>query len=131
MTIDVSIESGVYGRLIVARLKPNEDLIESIEAMCVEHDIQRAVVRGVVGSLTAATLLRGDALSVREQCVAGPGVEILNVFGEVNVVGGLPTSHLSGIVADTNGDLFAGRFKKGANLSFITIEASIQEWLPA
>jgi len=131
VTNDVSIESGVYGRLIVARMKPNEDLIESIESMCVQYEIKHAVVRGVVGSLTTATLLHGDESTAQEQVVTGPGVEILNVFGEVNVVDGMPSTRLSGVVADTTGHLYAGRFKKGGNRSFITIEASVQEWLPS
>lgn len=133
LDVPVAIENGTLGRLVVARLKPNQDLTESIEALCAEHGISRAIVRGAVGSLIDARLAfrAGDAW--REQLVSGPGVEILNVFGEVDVrpdtAHALPMLH--GMVADTDGRMFAGRFVRGGNLSFITIEVTLQEWLPA
>ena len=34
------------------------------------------------------------------------------------------------VVADVEGKIFAGRFVRGANLSFITIEITLQEWIP-
>ncbi|BDD93094.1 DNA-binding protein [Pandoraea sp. XJJ-1] len=133
LDIPVDIENGTLGRLVVARLKPNQDLTESIEALCVEHAISRAIVRGAVGSLIDARLAFRAGDGWREQRVSGPGVEILNVFGEVDVrpeaVSELPTLH--GMVADTDGRMFAGRFVRGGNLSFITIEVTLQEWLPA
>ncbi|GAB3625993.1 DNA-binding protein [Pandoraea terrae] len=128
----VAIENGTLGRLVVARLKPNQDLTESIEALCAEHGIARAVVRGAVGSLIDARLAHRSGDGWREQVVTGPGVEILNVFGEVDVSNGPPAvPMLHGMVADTDGRMFAGRFVRGGNLSFITIEVTLQEWLPA
>ncbi|WP_449412319.1 PPC domain-containing DNA-binding protein [Pandoraea soli] len=133
LNIPVDIENGTLGRLVVARLKPNQDLTESIEALCAEHAISRAIVRGAVGSLIDARLAFRAGDGWREQRVSGPGVEILNVFGEVDVrsdvASELPTLH--GMVADTDGRMFAGRFVRGGNLSFITIEVTLQEWLPA
>lgn len=131
--IPVAIENGTLGRLVVARLKPNQDLTESIEALCAEHGIARAIVRGAVGSLIDARLSHRAGDGWREQVVNGPGVEILNVFGEVDTrspgEGDVPTLH--GMVADTQGRMFAGRFVRGGNLSFITIEVTLQEWVPA
>jgi predicted DNA-binding protein with PD1-like motif len=130
MNTDVLIESGHYGRLIVARIKPNEDLIESLESKCLEHGIGRAIIRGVVGSLIDASLERGRGSTAREQPISGPGVEILNVFGEIDLRDrSTPNTVLNGIVADTKGQMFAGRFRRGENRSFITIEASLQEWI--
>lgn len=128
----VAIENGTLGRLIIARLKPNQDLTESIEALCVQHGIARAIVRGAVGSLIDARLAYRAGDGWREHVVTGPGVEILNVFGEIDVTNDaeqMPTLH--GMVADTDGQMFAGRFVRGGNLSFITIEVTLQEWLPA
>ena len=59
--------------------------------------------------------------------INGPGVEILNVFGEV---GFSSANHLQGVVADVDGKIYAGRFVRGGNLSFITIEITLQEWIP-
>ncbi|VVE90542.1 PPC domain-containing DNA-binding protein [Pandoraea bronchicola] len=133
LDVPVAIENGTLGRLVVARLKPNQDLTESIEALCAEHGISRAIVRGAVGSLIDARLAFRAGDVWREQLVRGPGVEILNVFGEVDVrpdaAHALPMLH--GMVADTDGRMFAGRFVRGGNLSFITIEVTLQEWLPA
>ncbi|AHB04828.1 DNA-binding protein [Pandoraea pnomenusa 3kgm] len=133
LEVPVAIENGTLGRLVVARLKPNQDLTESIEVLCAEHGIARAIVRGAVGSLIDARLAFRAGDSWREQLVSGPGVEILNVFGEVDVrpeaAQTLPMLH--GMVADTEGRMFAGRFVRGGNLSFITIEVTLQEWLPA
>jgi predicted DNA-binding protein with PD1-like motif len=131
--IPVAIENGTLGRLVVARLKPNQDLTESIEALCTEHGIARAIVRGAVGSLIDARLAFRAGDGWRERIVTGPGVEILNVFGEVDAHADasrtLPMLH--GMVADTDGRMFAGRFVRGGNLAFITIEVTLQEWLPA
>lgn len=124
----VSIESGTYGRLVVVRVKPNRDLIESLEEVCREYKITRGVVRSALGSLVDGTLLSpsGD----HEEHIGGPGVEILNVTGEVSFdTQGQGTTTLTGMVAGTDGRVYAGRFKRGANLAFITIEASLQEWV--
>lgn len=132
LDVPIAIENGTLGRLVVARLKPNQDLTESIEALCAEHAISRAIVRGAVGSLIDARLAFRSGDGWREQLVSGPGVEILNVFGEIDArseaAGGLPMLH--GMVADTGGRMYAGRFVRGGNLSFITIEVTLQEWLP-
>ncbi|MCE4063374.1 DNA-binding protein [Pandoraea sputorum] len=133
LDVPVAIENGTLGRLVVARLKPNQDLTESIEALCAEHAIARAIVRGAVGSLIDARLAFRSGDGWREQVVNGPGVEILNVFGEVDARPGAASAMpmLHGMVADTEGRMFAGRFVRGGNLSFITIEVTLQEWLPA
>ncbi|WP_322012361.1 PPC domain-containing DNA-binding protein [Paraburkholderia sp. J12] len=129
----VVIESGRYGRLVVARLKPGEDLVEALEALCAGHAIARAAVRSVVGSLVEAQLARGHGSAVQSFVVPGPGVEILTVSGEVWANAGAETgvarTSLNGIVADTQGQMYAGRFVRGGNRSFITIEVTLQEWI--
>jgi predicted DNA-binding protein with PD1-like motif len=124
------IEMGYYGRLIVARIKPNEDLIASLEGLCAAHAIGHAVVRGAVGSLTEARLARGYGASEQIMAVVGPGIEILSVYGEVlGASENGPRTALSGVVADPAGQLYAGRFCRGGNLAFVTIEVSLQEWI--
>jgi predicted DNA-binding protein with PD1-like motif len=126
----VSIEAGTYGRLIMARLKPNRDLIESLEEICRENDIDRAIVRSALGSLVDGRLTGQGGKP--DQVISGPGVEILNVTGEIAFDSqGRPVSVLSGMVAGTDGQVYAGKFVRGGNLAFITIEVSIQEWVPA
>ena len=124
----ITVESGHYGRLVVARLKPGEDLVEALEQLCVAHAITRAVVRSAVGSLVEARLARRSAEAGESFTVPGPGVEILNAFGEV-ALDAAERATISGMVADTEGRMYAGYFVPGANRSFITIEVTLQEWV--
>lgn len=125
----VTVESGRFGRLVVARVRPNEDLTSAVETLCGEHGIRRAVIRGVVGSLIDANLAFGTPDDEHIVTVKGPGVEILNVSGEVkSSESGEAMASLSATVADTKGQMYAGRLCRGSNLSFITIEVTFQEW---
>lgn len=121
------IQAGEFGRLVVARLKPNEDILESAEALCAGHGIETAVIRGGLGSLIDARLEYDDREGPRHIIVSGPGIEILSITGEVSQ----GRSRLQAVVADAEGKIFAGRLSRGGNLSFITIELTLQEWLPA
>lgn len=120
------IENGQLGRLVVARLKPNEDIIESAEALCQQHGISVAVIRGGLGSLIDAQLNYLGRHGMKNIVVLGPGVEVLSLSGEI-IAG---ESRVQAVVADVNGNIFAGRLERGRNLSFITVELTLQEWLP-
>jgi len=127
--LDIQVQEGRLGKLVMARLKPNEDLTESVEALCRQHGMAAAIVRGAIGSLIDARLAYASTDGWREMHISGPGVEILNVFGELGC--GQAHQTLQGVVADSDGKIFAGRFVRGGNLCFITIEITLQEWLPA
>ncbi|WP_244831970.1 PCC domain-containing protein [Caballeronia sp. TF1N1] len=126
----VVVKRGHYGRLLVARIKPNQDLAESLVVLCRANGFHNAVVRGVVGSLIDGNLARGQDDSEQIVHIRGPGVEILSVYGEIlNATSDAAAVSLHGVVADTAGQIYAGRFMPGSNLSFITIEVSVQEWI--
>lgn len=126
-TIEESqVQGGRLGRLVIARLKPNEDIIDSAEALCKDHGIHLAVVRGGLGSLIDAQLCYLGRQGMIEIHVDGPGVEILSISGEI--ISG--ESRLQAVVADADGKLYAGRLERGKNLTFITVELTLQEWLP-
>jgi len=125
---NVVVENGHYGRLLVARLKPGEDLVDALETLCASQDVARAVVRSAVGSLVEAQLVWGHGGAKKTAVVPGPGVEILNASGEISADGAGRTA-ISGMVAGTDGRMYAGRFVRGANRSFITIEVTLQEWV--
>jgi len=127
---NIQVEEGTLGKLVMARLKPNQDLTESVEALCRQHGMKTAIVRGAIGSLIDGHLQYATPAGVRRMEINGPGVEILNVFGEIGFADG-QANPLQGVIADTEGKIFAGRFVRGANLSFITIEITLQEWIPA
>ena len=119
------VQTGRLGRLVVARLKPNEDLIDSAEALRKAHGIENAVVRGGLGSLIDAHLQYLGRSGMKDIRVGGPGVEILSLSGEIRV----GDSQIQAVVADVDGNIYAGRLQRGHNLSFITIELTLQEWL--
>lgn len=130
----VKLEAGCYGRTVIARLKPNEDIVESLERLCLQYGIARAVVRSAVGSLIDGNLLMSTVASQTTQRVTGPGVEIVGLFGEVaGAQAGRDdtsgTTSLTAILSGTDSQVFAGRVVRGMNLSFITVEVTLQEWL--
>jgi predicted DNA-binding protein with PD1-like motif len=121
-------EEGRLGRIAVVRLRPNEDLVTAVEAACREHRLAHALVRSAVGSLVDAVLEAGD----RTLEVAGPGIEILTLGGEVRPdAEGLPHADLRGTIADGKAQVYGGRFRRGENPICITLELVLQEWLPA
>ncbi|MGQ7933059.1 PPC domain-containing DNA-binding protein [Paraburkholderia sp. D1E] len=130
---EVKLEAGRYGRTVIARLKPNEDIVESLERLCAQYGIGRAVMRSAVGSLIDGHLASGAGAALATQIVKGPGVEIVGLFGEVaGIVSGRDdtgTTELTAILSGTDSQVFAGRVVRGMNLSFITIEVTLQEWI--
>ncbi len=121
------LEPGRLGRLCTVRLRPNQDLAEGIEALCREMDLSHAVVRAAVGSLNDAVFEAGG----RELKVAGPGLEIILLSGEITSdTKGAPRANLFGAVCDAEGQVTGGRFLPGRNIICITLELLLQEWLP-
>jgi uncharacterized protein len=122
-------ESGSMGRVAYARISPNEDLVQSVEKVCIGQGFKNAFVRGALGSLVDAALLREDGLVTH---VKGPAVEIVSLAGEVRTTGdGSVRAALSGVVADPSGQVYGGPFVSGANIICITLEVTLEEWLPA
>ena len=124
---DTQIQEGRFGRLLTVRIRPNLDLVESIEKICAAHGIAQAEVRSAIGSLTDAVLQVGES----KETIAGPGLEIALASGHV-VTGedGLPQAQLFGLVSDGNGRPHGGEFVRGENPVFVTLELVLQEWLP-
>ncbi len=122
-----TIEQGHTGRIVYARLLPNEDLVQSIEKLCLAHGFARAMVRGSLGSLTQASL-EGAGAYVEE--LPGPAVEVLTLCGEVALeASGAVVARLSGTVVDPAGAVHAGRFVSGRNPVCMTFEAVLEEWV--
>jgi predicted DNA-binding protein with PD1-like motif len=129
MTEAAIVESGSMGRVAYARIAPNEDLVIGVEKLCVAEGFRHAFVRGALGSLVDACLgtLDGKYLQIK-----GPAVEIVSLAGEVRSTddGSLRAS-LSGVVADTEGNVYGGPFVAGSNPICMTFEVTLEEWLPA
>jgi len=131
-TNSVVVERGRFGRILTARIRPNVDLVEGIEQICADNDISHAEIRGCVGSVMDAVLeIGGGAETAREQIVQGPGLEIALTAGEVRPdAEGHPRARLYGLIANWESSAYAGEFVRGKNLTFVTLELVLQEWLP-
>ncbi len=122
------VESGAMGRVAYARVAPNEDLVTSIEKLCLAEGFRHAFVRGALGSLVDACLAAADG-SCRQ--IRGPAVEIVSLAGEVRQQpDGSLRAALTGVVADTEGCVHGGPFVAGANPVCVTFEVTLEEWLP-
>jgi len=123
---------GRYGRVFSARLLCNDDLVESIEELCAANGVRNAMVKGGLGSLFRARLEQAAADPSRTIDVQGYAVELLSLTGSVatDAATGRPRADLFGIVADNRGASYAGKFVRGATPTCVTVELTVQEWLP-
>jgi predicted DNA-binding protein with PD1-like motif len=112
------------GGVWTVRLKPFEDVTNSLCAFGIENGLRRIAVLGCVGSLMHATL-RGASGQVRY--TEGPGVEIVAASGWLDVEQPA-SSALTLTVADRQGALHAGRPAPGGNPVCVTVELIVQEW---
>jgi uncharacterized protein len=125
----IAVENGSMGRVAYARIAPNEDLVQGVEKLCLAEGFRNAFVRGALGSLVDACLGTIDGKYLR---IKGPAVEIVSLAGEVRSSddGSLQAS-LTGVVADTDGNVYGGPFVAGSNPICMTFEVTLEEWLPA
>jgi len=122
------IESGQMGRVAYARIAPNEDLVYGVEKLCLASGFKNAFVRGALGSLVDGCMQRMDG---RQEQIKGPAVEIVSLAGEVrSVQDGSMRASLSGVVADPQGTVSGGVFVAGLNPICMTLEVTLEEWLP-
>lgn len=122
------IETGSMGRVAYGRVSPNEDLTQSIENLCRESGFKNAFIRGALGSLVDACLTaqKGEYHQIR-----GPAVEIVSIAGEVRTnAGDKLIGTISGVVADPDGNVHGGVFVSGANTVCMTLEVTLEEWIP-
>ncbi|MBB5214659.1 PPC domain-containing DNA-binding protein [Parapusillimonas granuli] len=127
--MDAKLVRGSFGRVFNARLCTNDDLVESVEQLCLKHNVREAVVRGGLGSLFRSEIRVGN----ERRHVEGYAVELLTLDGNVAVdprTGRLDVS-LHGVIADNKGVVHAGTFLKGGSPTCVTVELVVQEWLPA
>jgi len=128
MTDTRTVETGSMGRVAYARIAPNEDLVLGVEKLCLAEGFRNAFVRGALGSLVDASMNTPDG---RYLHVKGPAVEIVSLAGEVRAApDGSLRAALTGVVADTEGNVYGGPFVPGSNPICMTFEVTLEEWLP-
>lgn len=123
-----AVEEGRMGRVAYARIAPNEDLVIGVEKLCLAQGFRNAFVRGALGSLVDACLGTSNDEFVQ---ISGPAVEIVSLAGEVRSgADGSIRAALSGVVADPAGDIHGGPFVAGLNSICMTLEITLEEWIP-
>ncbi len=104
-------------RTIVQRLKPDEEIIAVIEALCLAHKIEAGTILSMVGSVKNASLRFANQTDAAE--LRGP-FEIVSATGTVGVSG----CHIHMAVADNSGTTLGGHMLPGA-LVYTTVELVI------
>jgi predicted DNA-binding protein with PD1-like motif len=119
------------GRVASVRLGPNEDVVEGLDQAAAHLGFRRALVRSGLGSLIDATLEDHTGTLRR---FTGPAIEVLSMTGEIALDDDSEAPRavgLSGVIGDTTGAVWAGRFAPGQNLVCVTLEAVLEEILVA
>ena len=91
------------------RLKPEQDLFDSIQAFVMEQHVQAGCILSGVGSLSHATLRLADREYTSEY--RGP-FEIVSITGTVSIHG----SHLHISISDGDGKTIGGHFESGCKI---------------
>ena len=105
---------------VLARIKPNVDLIEGIEEVCRRHHVRSARVRSGVGSIVGAEFEDGRVIHEHP-------TEILVLTGQVEVDDReQPRADLTIALVDTNGDIHEGRLVRGRNPVLICFELVLE-----
>lgn len=91
------------------RLKPEQDLFDSIQAFAMEQGVQAGCILSGVGSLSHATLRLANRPYNSEY--DGP-FEIVSITGTVSVHG----SHLHISISDGDGKTIGGHFESGCKI---------------
>ncbi|MGO4448336.1 DUF296 domain-containing protein [Phyllobacterium sp. TAF24] len=105
-------------RTIIARVRPNEDIIDAVEAICRKHGFAGAHFRGGVGSLIGARYLDGTRVD--------------DIATEVFITGGFISADSSATrleitMVDTRGSITSGTLVRGDNPVCITFELCLEE----
>ena len=102
------------------RLRPKQDLFDSIQAFVDEHNIEAGCILSGVGSLTHATLRLANHVQYNEY---DRHFEIVSITGTAAVSG----SHLHISISDGDGVTFGGHLVSGCRI-YTTAEIVLAEF---
>jgi predicted DNA-binding protein with PD1-like motif len=103
------------GRDLVARIKPNHDILTSLETIARTHGIRNATVRGSLGSLIGAHFTHGGQVSDH-------ATEVLVRQGSIR--DGIAAVEL--LVVDMRGEVHEGWLERGQNPVCITFDLVLE-----
>lgn len=118
-----TMQSGIQDclRPIAIRLRPGQDLRESLSLVAQHYQLQAAMIVTAVGSLKQAALRYAGASEA--VVVSGP-FEIVSLVGTLSVHG----LHLHGAIASSTGEMLGGHIMPGC-LVYTTVEIVLAELL--
>lgn len=111
-------DRGQGPRSVIARVRPNEDIITALEAICRRHGFGHAEVRGGVGSLIGARYVNGEQ-------VDDIATEVFVTRGRISP--NCAETRLEIAMVDTQGNLTEGSLRRGENPVCITFEVCLEE----
>jgi len=109
---------GARRRAVMSRVRPGIELHDAIHQVMAVAGFTRASVRGSLGSLVGATLVREDGVATS----VGPATEVA-LSGHVSA----DDTHLTGIVIDRYGMVAIGELAEAGNLVAVTFELLVEE----
>jgi len=118
IAVSESTEETSHSRVLLAKVRPNEDISVAIEAICSEHGVKEANVYGI-GSLNEVRFTNGTR-------VESHATEVLIRTGRVMNAGGFPRASLKIDVVDIQGGIFDGEIVRGDNPVCVTFELVIE-----
>jgi predicted DNA-binding protein with PD1-like motif len=101
--------------MVVARVRPNQDIMVALEDVCRRHGLSRATVRGSLGSLIGARFTDGRQ-------VDDIATEVMVLQGDVAPDG----ARLEMLVVDMLGEVHRGWLTRGENPVCITFELMLE-----
>jgi predicted DNA-binding protein with PD1-like motif len=121
IAVQPSADSKSDPRVLVMRLRPNQDFIGALEAAAAAHDLRHAKVRGGVGSTIGVQLADGTV-------VENFATEVFVRHGELQLgLDGKPQVTLDVGLVDYTGGMASGRLVKGFNPVLMTFEIALEE----
>lgn len=104
------------GNCVLGRLRPNEDLVQGIEALCNRHGASRATVCSGIGSTIGSMLEGGETVdTIPTEFFIRRGVVTLDKRGGLR-------ADIEIVLVDETGALFTGRPVRGMNPVLICAE---------
>ena len=116
--VSEGIVAASHSHVLLAKVKPNEDITFAIEAICSRHGIKAANVYGI-GSLNEVRFVDGT-------WVGSHATEVLIRKGRIMNVDNLPRASLDIDVVDMQGRIFEGEIVRGDNPVCVTFELVIE-----
>lgn len=120
-----AVSLGTSHRAVMTRVRPGVEIHDAIRRIMIDAGMQSASVRGSLGSLVGATLIRGGGTVVAD----GPATEV-TIAGHASIDGDrFSEAHVSVCAIDRHGTVHTGELAEHGNLVAVTFELLVEEIL--